>query len=106
MTDADPRDALRLRRIWQVDERTLGLHFTDGAELALDVVALRRACPCAHCVDEWTGEPRLGPDDVPDTVRPVRIRSVGRYALTIGFDDGHDTGIYPFAVLRRMDGRR
>jgi DUF971 family protein len=89
----------RVARIAQQDDRTLRITWTTGQTRLYDVVDLRRRCPCAHCRDEWTGAARLGPDDIPDTVRPVEIRAVGRYALRIAFTDGHDTGIYPFVAL-------
>lgn len=94
---ADP--APRPTRVWQHDDRTLGIAWTSGREILYDVVALRRACPCAVCVDEGTGERRLAPDDVDDDVRPSEVASVGRYAMRIAFDDGHDTGVYSFAML-------
>ncbi len=94
-----PDDAARVRRIWQEDDRTLGIGWTSGRTVLYDVVGLRRACPCAHCVSEDTGERMLDPAAVPEHVRPVRIASVGRYALTIAFTDDHDTGIYPFDGL-------
>ena len=31
------------------------------------------------------------------------IEPVGNYAIRLGFDDGHDTGIYPFVMLREND---
>jgi DUF971 family protein len=35
-------------------------------------------------------------------VRLVRIEPVGRYAVRIVFDDGHASGLYTFAALRRL----
>lgn len=92
----------RVKRIWQQDDRTLGIQWTDGKKSLFDVVELRRQCRCAHCVDEVTREVKLNPDSVPESLRPVRIESVGRYALTIQFTDGHKTGIYPFERLREL----
>ncbi len=92
-------DAPRVGRIWQEGDRTLAIAWTTGEISRYDVVELRRRCPCAHCVDEWDGTRRLDPAAVPDTLRPSLVRSVGRYALTIVFDDGHDTGIYPFELM-------
>lgn len=92
-------EGLGVTRIWQQDDRTLGIAWTSGRTSTYDVVALRRRCPCALCVDEHTGTRTLQADDVPDTVRPVTITSVGRYALTIVFDDGHASGIYSFDLL-------
>ena len=68
-----------------------------------DVRALRLACACAVCVDEWTGDQRLDPAAVPEDVKPLRIESVGRYAIQIAWSDGHESGIYPFVRLRELD---
>jgi ATP-binding protein involved in chromosome partitioning len=86
------------------DERTLSLRWADGVEARVDAVALRRACPCAACVDENTGRRTLAPEAVADDVRPTRLRSSGRYALAIGFTDGHDTGLYTWRSLRGLAG--
>src|SRR5690606_4403173 len=85
-------DAIRVKDIRQVDDRTLGITWTDGRTDEFDVVELRRQCPCAMCIDEMTGKRRLDPAQVADSVRPVRIESVGAYAMKIAFDDGHSTG--------------
>lgn len=94
-------------QIQQHDARTLSIAWADGAESLLNVRALRLACGCANCVDEWTGEALLAPDSVPADVLPVGIQSVGRYAIQIEWSDGHSTGIYPFERLRKLadDGR-
>ena len=90
--------------IAQRGPRTLAIRWSDGAETRLDVRALRLACGCAVCVDEWSGEGRLDPAAVPDDVHPLRIQPVGRYAIQIAWSDGHDSGIYPFARLRELGG--
>jgi DUF971 family protein len=63
---------------------------------------LRLACPCAQCVDEWTGEKTLVPDAVPESVRPLRIDPVGLYGIQIEWSDGHSTGIYTFETLGKL----
>jgi DUF971 family protein len=63
---------------------------------------LRERCPCALCVDEWTGENRLDPSRVPDNIRPREIGRVGAYALRFTWSDGHLTGIYTFKLLREI----
>jgi ATP-binding protein involved in chromosome partitioning len=63
---------------------------------------LRLACPCAVCVNEWTGKKILDPADVPEDVRPLRIFSVGRYAMGVEWNDGHSTGIFGYDYLRRL----
>lgn len=95
-------DAHTPTQIQQSDARTLFIAWADGAESLVDVRALRLACGCASCVDEWSGESRLAPDSVPADVAPVGIQSVGRYAIQIEWSDGHNTGIYPFERLRKL----
>jgi ATP-binding protein involved in chromosome partitioning len=98
----EPSLACTPTRIAQKGRDTLAITWSDGAESAYDVRALRLACACASCVDEWSGQPRLDPDSVPDDVKPTHIRPVGRYAIQIDWSDGHDTGIYSFERLRRL----
>lgn len=98
-------DAHTPTAIRQHDKRTLALDWADGARSLLDVRALRLACGCAHCVDEWTGAALLSTDSVPEDVLPVSIQPVGRYAIQIAWSDGHDTGIYPFERLRSLADR-
>jgi DUF971 family protein len=93
---------IRVKEISQASDRELRVVWTDNSEQKFDVVELRRKCPCAVCIDEWTREKRLKPEDVSEQVRPVEIESVGRYALKIRFSDGHGTGIYTFDALRAM----
>lgn len=104
MSNFTPQLSPKVKEIYQIDERTLGITWTDDQESKFDVVELRRKCPCASCVDEQTGKRILQPEMVKETVRPEQIRSVGRYALNIVFTDGHSTGIYTFKTLRKMSG--
>lgn len=104
MSNFAPQLSPKVKEIYQIDERTLGITWTDDQESKFDVVELRRKCPCASCVDEQTGKRILKPEMVKETVRPEQIRSVGRYALNIVFTDGHSTGIYTFNMLRKMSG--
>jgi len=107
MSDAAQTPATTPSKIAQKDARTLAITWADGVESELDVRALRLACACAQCVDEWSGEGRLDPAAVPADVHPLRIEGVGRYALQITWSDGHAAGIYPFRRLRELsDGSR
>ncbi len=91
---------LAITSLKEHDSRTLAVVWNDGREDLYDVVDLRRKCPCALCIDEWTRRPRLKPEDISDKVRPINIFSIGNYALGIHFSDGHTTGIYTFKYLR------
>jgi ATP-binding protein involved in chromosome partitioning len=88
--------------IAQRGSRALAIRWSDGAETVLDVRELRLACGCAECIDEWSFASRLDPASVPEDVHPVRVHTVGRYAIQIEWSDGHGSGIYPFARLREM----
>jgi DUF971 family protein len=89
--------------IRQAGARELAISWADGSESRYDVRALRLACGCAHCVDEWTGEERLDPASVPEDVHPLKVETVGRYAIQIAWSDGHSSGIYPFRRLRELN---
>ena len=91
--------------IAQSGPRALSIRWSDGVESLLDVRALRLACACAQCVDEWSGEGRLDPASVPADVHPLKIETVGRYAIQIAWSDGHGTGIYPYRRLRALAER-
>jgi ATP-binding protein involved in chromosome partitioning len=103
VSDDAPTPETTPTAISQKGPRTLAISWADGHESLLDVRDLRLSCGCAQCVDEWTGEERLDPSSVPIDVRPVRIESVGRYAIQLEWSDGHSSGIYPFRRLRELD---
>lgn len=90
------------KNIRQVDQTTLGITWSDGHESVYSVKMLREKCPCANCVDEWTGEKRISPGMIPDTIRPIKLNSVGLYAVQFTWSDGHDTGLYPHEYLRKL----
>lgn len=90
--------------IGQEGPDALAVTWADGHRSVYPVRALRLACACAVCVDEWTGAAQLDESTVPAAVRPLRITPVGRYAIQIAWSDGHETGIYPFRRLRGLCG--
>ena len=102
MSDATATPTAIPTSIRQAGPRTLAITWSDGHESRYDVRELRLACGCATCVDEWSGEERLDPASVPDDVHPLKLETVGRYAIQIDWSDGHSTGIYPFERLRAL----
>jgi DUF971 family protein len=90
------------KKISQINATTLGISWSDGLESSYDVKMLREKCPCANCIDEWTGEKRIQPGQIKDSIRPVNIKSVGRYAVQFYWNDGHDTGLYTHDYLREL----
>ncbi|HEX9507044.1 MAG TPA: P-loop NTPase [Myxococcales bacterium] len=84
------------------DPRTLSVLWQDGRRDDLDVRDLRLACMCALCVQEMSGKKMLDPKTVRTDVAPRTITSVGTYAITIAWNDGHGSGIYSFEHLRSL----
>jgi ATP-binding protein involved in chromosome partitioning len=80
----------------------LRIAWPDGHPGVYRARTLRLSCGCAHCVDENTGKRVLDPARVPLDITIKSFGSVGRYALSIAFSDGHDTGIYPYKKLRTL----
>lgn len=63
---------------------------------------LRQQCPCAACVNEFTGERILDPESVPSDVRPLGVEFAGNYGLKIGWSDGHHSGIFTWERLDQV----
>lgn len=95
-----------IKKIQQEGPTSLIIEWSDSKMSALDTIMLRKKCPCAVCIDEHTGEKRLDESTVPDTLRPQRVYSIGRYAVGLDFSDGHKTGIYTYSYLRELSGVR
>jgi len=89
-------------RIIEESDSELTIEWSDGQSTRYTAVQLRRACPCAGCIDEWTGEKRLDDGSVPDSLTFKHTSIVGRYALNFHFSDGHNTGIFSFDLLRKL----
>ncbi|WP_395158868.1 P-loop NTPase [Ilumatobacter sp.] len=87
------------------DPRTLAMLWEDGRIDQLDVRDLRLACRCAFCVEETSGRPLLDPSSISADVSPRVITTVGNYAFTLNWSDGHSTGIYSFEYLRLLADR-
>ena len=104
MADAMERrgPAVEPREIEREGETGLRIAWADGREHHYAASELRRACPCAQCVNEWTGERVLKPEAISDDLSIQDISIVGRYALNFRWSDGHETGIYSFRYLREL----
>lgn len=85
-----------------VEGTTLVMGWDDGVQTRLGLREVRVNCPCAVCVDEHTGVRILDPATVPADVGAVRLEPVGNYAVRVVFTDGHDTGLFDWALLRKL----
>ena len=79
--------------------RELYVQFEDGVEFTLPFEYLRAYSPSAEVTGH--GGPRLllgGKENVGIKA----IEPIGRYAIRIVFDDGHDSGLYSWRILRDL----
>jgi DUF971 family protein len=90
------------RQIIEESDSELSIVWSDETENRYNAAQLRKACPCAGCVNEWTGEKMLKDDNVSKDLSFSSITIVGRYALNFHFSDGHDTGIFSFQFLKNF----
>ena len=86
-------------------ERTRGLSitFADGYLAEIDLMRLRLSCPCAACrsLREKGRAPWPQRSD-PDRLSIDDARFHGAWGLNVTWNDGHDTGIYSFELLRKL----
>jgi DUF971 family protein len=62
---------------------------------------LRQRCPCAECRERPARTlPVVNESKI--ELYPIQIGVVGRYAVSIQWSDGHDTGIYSYQTLRAL----
>ena len=78
----------------------LRLRFDDSYEGAIPYELLRIESPSAET--KGHGADRPPPPSKKRKVSVIGADPVGRYALRIRFDDGHDTGLYTWAYLREL----
>ena len=85
----------------------LKIEWTDGVTTVVSWRTLRSSCPCAACNEERAkpADPFriLTPQEVAaGAPAPEAMTAVGYYAYQIRWNDGHDTGIYPLELLRKL----
>lgn len=97
--------AIEPREIKQDGDAGLRITWADDVVTSYTAPELRRACPCAQCVNEWTGQRTLKPETISDELTIADLSVVGRYALNFRWSDGHETGIYSFRYLRELGER-
>ncbi|REJ67144.1 MAG: DUF971 domain-containing protein [Planctomycetota bacterium] len=89
-------------------EDHLRIAWSDGQVREYLPRELRDGCPCATCREKRKAADEPAPllnVLQPGEAAPVKIVSVepvGRYAYSIDFSDGHNTGIYEFDVLCQL----
>ena len=84
---------IRLRK----DRRTLQVSFDDGAAFDLPAELLRVTSPSAEV--QGHSEAQRKTVGGKRNVAILSVDAVGNYAVRLGFDDMHTTGIYSWAFL-------
>lgn len=81
----------------------LEIGWPDGHTTIYDTTSLRWLCPCAFCRGEagMPGWLDSGPTLTLEQTRLVDVTLVGGYAIAPTWGDGHHTGYYTYALLRR-----
>ena len=87
---------LRVRRA----ARVLEIDFDDGRSFRLPAEYLRVMTPSAADRGPGAGQGRTV--DGKQSVGLKDARAIGRYAVRLDFDDGHDTGLYSWDELYRL----
>lgn len=81
--------------------RRLAITFDNGVRYDLPAAELRRRSPSA----EGRGHGPAAPERKAEphaTARILDLSPIGRYAVRLAFDDGHDTGLFTWALLAEI----
>ncbi|MCH8806523.1 MAG: DUF971 domain-containing protein [Planctomycetes bacterium] len=90
--------------------KELRIKWADGHAGVLPLAELRRACPCATCRTAREERAKNPLHVIPADSDPMKMATardaqlMGTYALRITWNDGHDTGIYNYGMLRALCG--
>ena len=82
------------------DRRALTIAFDDGASFTLSAELLRVTSPSAEVQGHSEAERKTVGGK--RNVAILSVDPVGNYAVRIGFDDMHSSGIYSWAFLRDL----
>jgi DUF971 family protein len=82
------------------DRRTLRIAFDDGRTFDLSAELLRVTSPSAEVQGHSEAERKTVGGKRNVTI--LSVDPVGNYAIRLGFDDMHSTGIYSWAFLRDL----
>ena len=89
--------------IEQISADSLIIIWSDGQKCLYNTKVLRQNCPCAVCREERDDDNPLKmlKTDL-STIELVEWKWVGNYAISLKWNDSHDTGIYTYNFLREL----
>ena len=82
------------------DRRRLAVSFNDGARFEISAELLRVLSPSAEVQGHGPGQRLTVPGK--RNVAIISATPTGNYAVRLGFDDFHDTGIFTWTYLREL----
>jgi len=95
-------------KIKNIDQMPVGLAIVwdDNTDSLISYKHLRNGCPCAYCSVEtdvfgniYIGE-GIKKSDLAFEINKIEL--VGHYAIRIYWQDNHNSGIYPFNLLKNL----
>ncbi|OGV11257.1 MAG: hypothetical protein A2330_05835 [Ignavibacteria bacterium RIFOXYB2_FULL_36_7] len=90
-----------------LNKEKLFINWDDKSESTISLKYLRDECPCANCKGETvllkTYRPPKPTTTNPDMYKIKSIDAVGGYAIQIVWKDNHNTGIYSWEYLKKLD---
>ena len=101
---------LRIKR----SNDSLSVEWRDGTSSIVEALILRKNCPCAGCREQrgddvhskpLTGKKRslnVIQNSLEQETTIEHVWAVGSYAIGIKWQDGHDSGIFPFHLIRSL----
>lgn len=96
------QDSKPFKELKCLDDQLFKIVWNDGSNQFLRMSDLQKNCPCACCVEEYTGKRLVDPASIDQSVGAKEIHGVGRYGLRIQFTQGCSSGIYSFDLIRNL----
>lgn len=90
--------------VFDREAKALHIAFDDGAKYDIPFELLRVESPSAE--NKGHGPTPPPPVTGKANVSVLRAEPVGRYAVRIVFDDGHDTGLYSWDLLHDLGAHK
>jgi len=86
-----------------LENKYLCIEWSDDTESKISLQKMRELCPCATCLAERHNQSKnYIPLLLSSQITVSGIEAVGRYAIQINWQDGHNTGIYEYTFLKNL----
>jgi DUF971 family protein len=89
--------------IKMIDGKALFVKWNDDSESMINLMKMRKFCPCATCASEREEQSKnYIPIFSGNQIQIKSITQVGSYAISIQWKDGHNTGIFEYPFLKYL----